>query len=794
MRIPGFPVVPATTAAMAALMVADLACGQAPDRLSGPLPVDVAASVQGHNGRAPIGFSPDGRWLAHTVATNERVARDSIASAYTATGVTLADGDARMEATVTNTSTGERIRLGAGGSSSWAPVWSPDGNRIAFYSDEDGEAGLWIWERDTRRARRLGEVIVRPFFGFEGPRWCPDGGRLLVKALPKGVTVAEANARDPLRPGVSRFPPVEPGDPSVLVRRAGWARQPDVAPSEPQGPLSGLPDGRRLDLVEVEAATGRVARVAEAVPVAYYAWSPSGRSVAYTIATGILPNSLQVTYDLVVRDLGDRGVRTLASDVLLAYGMEWHWSPEGSSLSWVSSGSMGTGPIHVVSLSDGETIVSEPDLPDFGRAGEYPPVWSPDGASILSVGDGEVWQIDPRTGRGERVAGVPGWRIVAIASPFEEPSVLAMDEGRTLRVLARGSGGRSAILAVDLEARSARLVLEEDKTYRWAPFQFTGSRAAGLIAFLSTDLHNPEDLWLLETGTGEVRPGTRLNDGLDRYELGSAELIEWRGPEGRPLRGALLLPPDHSAGEGLPLVVWVYGGSMGSNSVNQFGLLMGSMPVFNWHVLATRGYAVLVPDAPLREGRVAEDLLATVIPGVDAAIKKGYADPDRLAVMGQSYGAFNTLSLITGTNRFQAAVITGVVTHPDLFADYLRWIGYYEQGQGRMAGSIWEYPERYFENSPLFRFDRIGTPVLIGQGEWDRDLIAVDAVFAALERLDKPVEYRLYESEGHVITRAANVIDFWERRLEFLAEQLDLKPGPDGRVTPNSGRPYGLRP
>ncbi|HUP43696.1 MAG TPA: prolyl oligopeptidase family serine peptidase, partial [Thermoanaerobaculia bacterium] len=111
-------------------------------------------------------------------------------------------------------------------------------------------------------------------------------------------------------------------------------------------------------------------------------------------------------------------------------------------------------------------------------------------------------------------------------------------------------------------------------------------------------------------------------------------------------------------------------------------------------------------------------------------------------------------------------------------------IGYYETGQGGMEGSIWERRDRYFENSPLFLFDRIETPLLIGQGDRDiwAGLAASDAIFVALRRLGKAVEYRIYEGEEHVITRKPNVIDFWQRRLEFLDQHLDLTRDERGRV------------
>ncbi len=154
-----------------------------------------------------------------------------------------------------------------------------------------------------------------------------------------------------------------------------------------------------------------------------------------------------------------------------------------------------------------------------------------------------------------------------------------------------------------------------------------------------------------------ARQVSRLNEALDRYELGGARIIEWYGIDGAETARGRFLPPGYEKGRRVPLVVWVYGGSNGSEYVNRFGFY-GDMPVFNMHVLATRGYGVPLPDAPLREGRSMLDLANTVIPGVNAAIEQGYADPDRLAVMGQSYGSYSTLALIAQTHRFKAAVIT----------------------------------------------------------------------------------------------------------------------------------------
>ena len=113
-----------------------------------------------------------------------------------------------------------------------------------------------------------------------------------------------------------------------------------------------------------------------------------------------------------------------------------------------------------------------------------------------------------------------------------------------------------------------------------------------------------------------------------------------------------------------------------------------------------------------------------------------------------------------------------------------------KQARASWGTTPWRDPERYRKNSPLYRFDRIETPVLIGQGEVDlaAPMYGASAVFVALRRLGKPVEYRVYEGEGHGIGRAAQVIDFWQRRLTFLAERLNIETDAEGRVILESGR------
>lgn len=122
-----------TSVVLASLAGLPVLAAQSPAPIRDPLPVGVAADLRDVNGRSPVAISPDGQWVAYTVETTDTVARAT--HQYSAPGFPFAEGDSRMEATITNLETGETVRLGTPKSSSWPAVWSPDGTRVAFYSD-----------------------------------------------------------------------------------------------------------------------------------------------------------------------------------------------------------------------------------------------------------------------------------------------------------------------------------------------------------------------------------------------------------------------------------------------------------------------------------------------------------------------------------------------------------------------------------------------------------------------------------------------------------------------------------
>jgi dipeptidyl aminopeptidase/acylaminoacyl peptidase len=340
--------------------------------------------------------------------------------------------------------------------------------------------------------------------------------------------------------------------------------------------------------------------------------------------------------------------------------------------------------------------------------------------------------------------------------------------------------GRNIVAALSLRDGTVSTLLDTEENIGGAnvPYGFAVSPERTQVAFFAENAEHPPDLWLADSSFGNRRRITTLNPGLSEIPLGPAKLLKWEGPAGQSLRGGLLLPPDYDPGKRYPMIVWVYGGVRQSRDMNRFGMsrLIGNA----LHLFATRGYVVLLPDAPLRKGRPAADILECVMPGVDRAISEGYADPDRIGVMGNSYGGYSTLALIVQTTRFRAAVASAPLSN--LIFNYLDLgpsgesygIMAAEEGNLLMGGTLWDFRDRYIENSPVFHLDKVKTPLLLLHGDQDTaaKITHSEEVFAGLRRLGAEVEFVRYAGEGHGIRFEANLVDYWQRAIAWFDSHL----------------------
>jgi dipeptidyl aminopeptidase/acylaminoacyl peptidase len=218
----------------------------------------------------------------------------------------------------------------------------------------------------------------------------------------------------------------------------------------------------------------------------------------------------------------------------------------------------------------------------------------------------------------------------------------------------------------------------------------------------------------------------------------------------------------------------------------------------SWFV--SQGYAVFIPDIVYQVGRPGPSALTCINKGVDAALRADQRlDPLRMGLQGQSWGGYQVAWVITRSDRFVCAMAGAPVSN--MFSAYggIRYASgmsrqfQYEQTQSRLGVTPWEKPNRYTLNSPLFKADKVRTPLLMMHNDNDGAVPYTQGIeyFMALRRLDQPVWLLVYNGESHNLRRRANRMDLSERMGEFFNHYLM------DAVMPNwmaDGRPITQKP
>ncbi len=232
----------------------------------------------------------------------------------------------------------------------------------------------------------------------------------------------------------------------------------------------------------------------------------------------------------------------------------------------------------------------------------------------------------------------------------------------------------------------------------------------------------------------------------------------WKSTDGATAEGVLVFPPGKKDAKGLRMLTFIHGGPADADG-NRFGA-----DWYDWATLAaSRGWLVFRPNYRGSSGygddfmlQIAPHLVsqpgADILAGVDALIKDGYADPNKLAIGGYSYGGYMTNWLITETTRFKAAVTgAGAVEHAANWGnDDVTW-----DDAWYLSGRPWENPAMYQSEAALFRMDRVKTPTHVVQGQSDVRVSYLEGVTLerALQTLGIPHSFLVFPGEGHGLGR-----------------------------------------
>ena len=717
---------------------------------------------------SPAVFSPDGRLLAYLVTDSPR--RRIAVERRSLLRYGLAWYGIASDIWITDLKSGDRRRITGGTGNHWALSWSPDGQRLAFLADRSnakpvGPARLWVWERESNALRQVSNADVRE--GFDGIDWA-DSHSVLVSLFPADI------GREGFAALMEGKPPAT-SQPDVTAKVFEYDPAAKAAPHTEQVSL----DVWLRDLGVVDIRTGAVRRLASG-RIGQAELSPDRKRIAYSVVTHAeKPGSGQYLYDIFVRDLAAAGPVRVASDVRLPLApTSLSFSRSGDLLAWRTGGPVADDEIYVVPVNGGEAvrISKNPATPRLAWD-VPPPAWDAAGANVYFTREGVLWRASVKGTTSSEVA-KPSGRELEILAPRQRQ--LFSPDGKSAIVLGSDTATkRAGLMRIDLQSGAATPLFEEDKRYGGYGTEATIAPDGASVAYVAEDPAHPPDFYV----AGAAAKPRRVSDiapALGGRQYGRAEVLDWKTVDGDTLHGALIYPSGYQSGRTYPLIVKVYGGSSISNDLNRFGYAIA--PIENLQVYASRGYALLLADSKLNLGTPMVDIMKSVMPGINKAIDTGVADPNRIGVMGHSYGGYSTLSLIVQSPRFKAAVMRAGMG--DLIGGYgqlapdgtnygLEWA---ESGQGRMGGSPWDFRERYVDNSPIFFLDRVKTPLLIIHGEKD-DAVPVylaDEVFTGLRRLGKTVTYVRYADESHWegAWSRANQIDSLSRIVAWFDKHL----------------------
>lgn len=276
------------------------------------------------------------------------------------------------------------------------------------------------------------------------------------------------------------------------------------------------------------------------------------------------------------------------------------------------------------------------------------------------------------------------------------------------------------------------------------------------------------------------------------YNWGTVELVHWISTDGVPLKGLLYKPESFDSTKKYPLIAYFYE----DLSQNRHSYIPpNGRNVINPTHYVSNGYLIFEPDIHYEIGYPGPSAMKSIVPGVQMLLARGYVDPKRLGLQGQSWGGYQTAYMITQTNLFAAAMAGAPVVNMTSAYGGIRWgtgisrAGQYEGGQSRIGGSLWETPMRFIENSPLFWLDKVTTPLFIMSNDNDDAVPWYQGIefFIAMRRLQKEVYLINYNNDVHNPAGRANQKDIAMRMQQFFDTKLKGAPAPDWMVR---GIPY----
>ncbi len=286
------------------------------------------------------------------------------------------------------------------------------------------------------------------------------------------------------------------------------------------------------------------------------------------------------------------------------------------------------------------------------------------------------------------------------------------------------------------------------------------------------------------------------------YNWLTAELVRWKMFDGKMSEGILYKPENFDPHKKYPVVFYFY--EKNADGIYSYKQPAPSASTINIPYFVSNGYLVFDPNIYYKTGQPGESAYNSVVSAAKYLGKFSWVDSTRMGIQGQSWGGYQVAYLVTRTNMFKAAGAGAPVSNMTSAYGGIRWgTGIvrqfqYEKTQSRIGATLWQRPDLYLKNSPLFAADKINTPLLIMHNDADGAVPWYQGIelFSALRRLGKKVWMLQYNGEDHNLVERRNRKDLSIRLSQFFDYYLKSAKAPEwllhGVPAVDKGRNWGL--
>ncbi|WP_341831894.1 prolyl oligopeptidase family serine peptidase [Sphingobacterium thalpophilum] len=277
---------------------------------------------------------------------------------------------------------------------------------------------------------------------------------------------------------------------------------------------------------------------------------------------------------------------------------------------------------------------------------------------------------------------------------------------------------------------------------------------------------------------------SNINPQQANYNWGTAELVHWTTPEGNQAEGILYKPENFDPAKKYPIIAYFY--EKLSDGLYTYQPPAPTPSRLNIPYFVSNEYLVFAPNISYKTGHPGQSAEEYINSGMRYLAQNAWVDSTKMGIQGQSWGGYQVAHLITRTNMYAAAWTGAPVVNMTSAYGGIRWQTgmsrqfQYEHTQSRIGKTLWEAPELYIENSPLFHLDKVKTPVVIMANDNDGAVPWYQGIemFTALRRLNKPVWMLNYNGDEHNLILRQNRKDIQIREQQFFDHFLKGAPAP----------------